>query len=93
MTERMILENDEFFVEIEERGRKYHKGARDSLGGKAGMGPPLEPDEVEIGYSIKRVSLFDMDITSNFDTDMVSDEENLYEEIERSFKEMFREDA
>ena len=83
--EKMIFENDELLIEYEEIAGKTHRGARDSLGGVAGMGPPIEPDETEVGGRITKVSLFDVDLTSHFDTDAM-DIEDLWESIEKTFK-------
>jgi hypothetical protein len=38
-------DDQEIKLEVEYSAYKGCKGARDSLGGKAGAGPPLEPDE------------------------------------------------
>lgn len=44
-----VLNRPEGPIQVVVRGDYYpaSRGARDSLGGRAGMGPPLEPDEAE----------------------------------------------
>lgn len=86
--EKMKFDNDEIQVEYEEVGRNTSRGARDSLGGVAGMGPALEPDEVEIGYSLTKVELFGVDLTGEFDQDEAFDDEQIHEYVVSRFKEI-----
>jgi hypothetical protein len=44
-TTTLTRDDDDLEVEVEYTFSKGCRGARDSLGGKAGAGPPLEPDE------------------------------------------------
>lgn len=69
----------DLLVELEEADSHTIYGARDSLGGRAGMGPPIEPDETQYSYSIKQVRLADVEITQFFDTSETGDEERMYE--------------
>lgn len=59
---------------------KTHYGRRDSLGGKAGMGPPIEPDEIESRAQIQKVVLMGIDITHNFDINSYFDDEGEIDE-------------
>jgi hypothetical protein len=45
ITTTLTRDGDDLEVEVEYTFSKGCRGARDSLGGKAGAGPPLEPDE------------------------------------------------
>ncbi|MCH8066948.1 MAG: hypothetical protein IIC69_00010 [Nanoarchaeota archaeon] len=91
MTETMEWENGELNVEYELVSGKTTRGARDSLGGVAGMGPPLEPDETEYGAEIVKVTLFDVDLTHHFKHIGPVDEDDLWEHVEKTFKELAEE--
>jgi len=62
---------------------KTIRGARDSLGGQAGMGPPLEPDEVVGYYEVENVSLYevDLDMSALEVDDHYGEEEEMTEDI------------
>jgi len=90
-TEFMDFENDELVVEYELVAEKTTRGARDSLGGVAGMGPVLEPDETEYGASLVKVTLFDVDLTHKFTHIGTVDEDDFYDEINKTFKELMEE--
>jgi len=88
--EFMDFENDELVVEYELIAGKTTRGARDSLGGVAGMGPPLEPDETEYGAEIVKVTLFGVDLTEKFKHIGPVDEESFYDEVYKTFKELMK---
>jgi hypothetical protein len=66
MTYETTIERDdkEIKLEITYSAYKGCRGARDSLGGKAGAGPPLEPDEPP---SIEIESVIDMETGADFE--------------------------
>ncbi len=88
--ETMIFENDELSVEYKIITGETIKGARDSLGGVAGMGPPLEPDETEYACQIAKVTFFDLDLTDKFSQDPM-DEDVLYDHVCDTFKSLIQE--
>ena len=87
-TVRLEFENDELNVEYEIIAGKTTMGARDSLGGVPGAGPPLEPDETEYGAEIVKVTLFDVDLTHHFKHIGPVDVDELWEHVEKTFREL-----
>jgi len=79
LRERNLNGNDvecEVNVEVEYTAHRAHRGARDSLGGKRGAGPPLEPDEpagIEIESVTDTVSGADVELTDT-ELDRITDE-------------------
>jgi len=68
---------EEIEIEVEYTAHRAHRGMRDSLGGKAGAGPPLEPDEdayVEIDEVFDKDGI-DIELT-------IQEHERILEEIE-----------
>jgi hypothetical protein len=84
--EKYELEDNEIMVWVEWASKTY-RGARDSLGGKAGMGPPIEPDDIESAAQIQKVEVMGIDITHIFDTSTYfGDEGQLDEHIGKVLK-------
>lgn len=90
-TETMEFDEMPISVRYEVAGHQHVRGARDSLGGQAGMGPPLEPDEDSYAYQLVRVMAFDVDITDKFRDLGVLEEEEFFEEVYTRFEELMKE--
>ena len=90
MSERYDGLDEDFEVWVETHTRTT-RGARDSLGGMAGMGPPIEPDYEDYRVEIEKVIIMGVDVTDSFDTSTLFDDENgeLYDHIQDVIKKAF----
>ena len=61
--------NETISIGYELHLHKTVRGARDSLGGVAGMGPPIEPDEEFYHIEVKQVEVFGIDIIDEIEVD------------------------
>jgi hypothetical protein len=88
ITTTLTRDGDDLEVEVEYTFSKGCRGARDSLGGKAGAGPPLEPDEpdeVEID-SVTDENGTDVELT---DEEITALEEKCLENYESTMEDRY----